>query len=588
MKKKSHGRNSLESKAFWTIVAGAAVFLLIISPFELIMHAYTIMTNYKRESRLDLAYAVSLIDPQYLEDLYKNTKEIYDKTPEELKQKQFTDEYRQIFVPLVDEQFLDYRRILVKCREEKELVNCYLIFTDEEKERFVFLIDGDKNDYAYLPGQWLSNENGEIEDLDTIDKIEESKWRLTITYGKLYGFTATNYIDLYDTQGNWIGYGVIDFSVNDFFQKLFDFLKIYIPFLVLIVTFGAHAISRILKRDLIVPLDNMANVAREYTARDKVKQTNVTHYFSNLKIDTNDEIQDLWESMVNMETDISETMIRIREVTEAQAKLQSKQDRINNELSIATRIQEGILPRNFPAFPDRTEFDIYASMIPAQQVGGDLYDFFLVDEDHLGLVMADVSGKGISASLFMTMAKTLIQNEAIKLHGRPGEVLKSVNAHLMSGNEAEMFVTVWFGVLDISTGNIVYSNAGHEYPAICKEGGKFELFKDIHGLPVAAMENAKFREGEFHLDPGDTLFVYTDGVTDANNPQKERFDIERMLEALNIKPDGTPKEINDNVRGAINQFMDTEPQFDDTTMMVVRYYGPADRGEESENHAQAD
>ena len=102
------------------------------------------------------------------------------------------------------------------------------------------------------------------------------------------------------------------------------------------------------------------------------------------------------------------------------------------------------------------------------------------------------------------------------------------------------------------------------------------------------MENAKFREGEFHLDPGDTLFVYTDGVTDANNPQKERFDIERMLEALNIKPDGTPKEINDNVRGAINQFMDTEPQFDDTTMMVVRYFGPADRGEESENHAQAD
>ena len=581
-------RDSLQSKAFWYLVLGAVVFLLVISPLELIMHSYTIMTNYKRESRLDLAYAVSLIDAQYLEDLYKKTKAIYDDTSEELKLDQFSDPYCEKFIPLVDDEFHSYRNILVKCREKKELVNVYLIFLDKEHDRYVFVIDGDQNEYAYLPGQWLSDENGEIADLDSIDDIEESNWRLNITYGRLYGFTATNFIDIYDTSGNRIGYGVIDFSVNDFFRKLFDFLKIYIPLLIVVIFLGARAIAKVLRKNIIVPIDNMAAVARDYTARDKVSQTNVTHYFSNLKIETNDEIQDLWQSMVNMETDISETMIRIREVTEEQAKLQSKQDRINNELSIATRIQEGILPRTFPAFPERKEFDLYASMIPALQVGGDLYDFFLIDEEHLGLVMADVSGKGISASLFMVMAKTLIQIEALKLHGHPAEVLKSVNEQLMSGNEAEMFVTVWFGVLTISTGDVVYANAGHEYPAICRKGGVFELYKDIHGLPVAAMEFAKYKEGEFHLDPGDTLYVYTDGVTDANNPKKERFDIPRMLEALNQNPKATPKELVDNVNQAINTFMDVEPRFDDTTMMAVRYFGSDGNGDESTNPAQSD
>ena len=213
-------------------------------------------------------------------------------------------------------------------------------------------------------------------------------------------------------------------------------------------------------------------------------------------------------------------------------------------------------------------------MKPALEVGGDFYDFFLIDEDHLGLVMADVSGKGISAALFMVIAKTLIQNEAMIHKDKPAEVLDAVNNRLMEGNEAEMFVTVWLGIVTLSTGDVVYVNAGHEFPAIARKGRRFELFRDIHGLPVAAMKKAKFKEGEFFLNPGDTLYVYTDGVTDANNPQKERFDVERMLDALNIKPDGTLEEINDNVRSEITKYMDGEPPFDDTTMLVFRYYGP--------------
>lgn len=572
--KKERNKRSLENKTFWIILVSALILVLIIVPFELIMHAYTIMVNYNRESELDLAYAVSLIDQEYLEKLYAETQKRYEATSEELKQQEFTDEYRNIFIDLVDDQFLDYRDILVKCREEKKLVNVYLILLDEKKERFVFVLDGDKPEYAYLPGQWLSNENGEIESFDKLREIENSNWKLSITYGKLSGFTATNYYDITDSNGKQIGYGVIDFDVNDFFNKLFDFLKIYIPFLIVVLFLGASRISKIVKRSIIVPVDALAASAKTYTARDKVNAIDSTDYFSTLNIHTDDEIEDLWKAMVNMEEDMNATMLRIREVTEEKLALKSHQERIQNELSIATRIQEGILPSTFPPFPERKEFDIYASMVPALEVGGDFYDFFLIDDDHLGLVMADVSGKGISGALFMVISKTLIQNETMINHGQPSKVLSIVNRRLLEGNEAEMFVTVWLGILTISTGEIVYVDAGHEYPAIAHKDGKFELFKDVHGMAVAALEFTKFKEGTIQLEPGDTLYLYTDGVTDANNPSKERFDTDRMVDALNINPNGTVKEINDNVHNAIRDFMQDEPPFDDTTMMVFRYNGP--------------
>ena len=572
--KKERNKRSLENKTFWIILVSALILVLIIVPFELIMHAYTIMVNYNRESELDLAYAVSLIDQEYLEKLYAETQKRYEATSEELKQQEFTDEYRNIFIDLVDDQFLDYRDILVKCREEKKLVNVYLILLDEKKERFVFVLDGDKPEYAYLPGQWLSNENGEIESFDKLREIENSNWKLSITYGKLSGFTATNYYDITDSNGKQIGYGVIDFDVNDFFNKLFDFLKIYIPFLIVVLFLGASRISKIVKRSIIVPVDALAASAKTYTARDKVNAIDSTDYFSTLNIHTDDEIEDLWKAMVNMEEDMNATMLRIREVTEEKLALKSHQERIQNELSIATRIQEGILPSTFPPFPERKEFDIYASMVPALEVGGDFYDFFLIDDDHLGLVMADVSGKGISGALFMVISKTLIQNETMINHGQPSKVLSIVNRRLLEGNEAEMFVTVWLGILTISTGEIVYVDAGHEYPAIAHKDGKFELFKDVHGMAVAALEFTKFKEGTIQLEPGDTLYLYTDGVTDANNPSKERFDTDRMVDALNINPNGTVKEINDNVHNAIHDFMQDEPPFDDTTMMVFRYNGP--------------
>lgn len=239
------------------------------------------------------------------------------------------------------------------------------------------------------------------------------------------------------------------------------------------------------------------------------------------------------------------------------------------ELNVASNIQHDMLPCIFPAFPERDEFDIYASMTPAKEVGGDFYDFFLIDGDHLATVIADVSGKGVPAALFMVIAKTLIKNQA-QTGASPGEVLKTVNNQLCENNEAEMFVTAWLGIYEISTGRLVAANAGHEYPAIRRADGSFELFKDKHGFVLAGMENTRYQEYELQLDPGDTLFVYTDGVTEATDAETVLYGTDRMLEALNRQGDCGPKELLSALKADIDRFVGKAPQFDDITMLGLR------------------
>jgi sigma-B regulation protein RsbU (phosphoserine phosphatase) len=232
-----------------------------------------------------------------------------------------------------------------------------------------------------------------------------------------------------------------------------------------------------------------------------------------------------------------------------------------------------MLPNIFPPFPERPEFDIYASMDPAKEVGGDFYDFFLIDDTHLGLVMADVSGKGVPAALFMMISKILVQNFAMTLRS-PAQVLQEVNRQLCANNREEMFVTIWFGVLDTATGKVTAANAGHEYPVLMPAGDKFALVKDRHGFVIGGMEDVRYKEYELTLTPGSRLFVYTDGVPEATNAQNEMFGTERMLEALNRDPSAAPKEILQNVKDAVESFVLDAEQFDDMTMLCLEYRGP--------------
>lgn len=242
------------------------------------------------------------------------------------------------------------------------------------------------------------------------------------------------------------------------------------------------------------------------------------------------------------------------------------------ELNVATNIQKSMLPSIFPAFPGRPEFDIYATMTPAKEVGGDFYDFFLVDDAHLAMVMADVSGKGVPAALFMMIAKTLIKN-TVQTGLSPKAVLEKVNNQLCENNDAEMFVTVWLGIMEIATGKMVCANAGHEYPAIKRKDGGFELFMDKHGFVLAGMEGVSYTEYEMELKPGDAIYVYTDGVAEATNAQYELYGTDRMIEALNAKNYADCKELLEAIHADINRFVGDAPQFDDITMLCLEMKG---------------
>ena len=284
------------------------------------------------------------------------------------------------------------------------------------------------------------------------------------------------------------------------------------------------------------------------------------------KIKTKDEIQVLSGSILRMETEIKDYIENIKAVT-------AEKERIGAELNVATQIQADMLPSIFPAFPGRNEFDIFASMTPAKEVGGDFYDFFLIDDDHLGMVMADVSGKGVPAALFMVIAKTLIKNSAQAGEYSPSKILSDVNEQLCEGNKAELFVTVWLAIVEISTGKGMAANAGHEHPVLKRKGGKYELIQYRHSPAVATMEGMKFREHEFEMNPGDSLFVYTDGVPEATNAQNELFGTERMLDALNSVTDPSNEEVLKNVKKCVDEFVGDAPQFDDLTMLGMTYYG---------------
>ena len=252
-------------------------------------------------------------------------------------------------------------------------------------------------------------------------------------------------------------------------------------------------------------------------------------------------------------------------------KVTAEKERISTELSLATKIQASMLPSIFPPFPDRTEFDIFASMDPAKEVGGDFYDFLLIDDDHLCLVMADVSGKGVPAALFMMATKIILANYA-KMGKKPSEILSAANTAICSKNREDMFVTVWLGILEISTGKLTAANAGHEFPVL-KQGDKFELYKDKHGFVLGGMDGMRYKEYEIMLKPGSKLFLYTDGVPEATNSEKQLFGTERMLAALNEQPDSHPEQILKNVRKSVDEFVKEAEQFDDLTMLCLEYIG---------------
>lgn len=376
------------------------------------------------------------------------------------------------------------------------------------------------------------------------------------------GWLCSAYENIVDSSGEPVCQVGVDIDMTDVMAERQQFLNHMIGFALILLAGSVAACVLLMRKMATKPLTMLseatvgfADRGDGFTAEDIIK----------LPITSNDEIGDLYQVIRAMQGRIVEYLDNLTRVT-------AEKERIGAELSIATQIQADMLPRIFPPFPERHDFDIYATMTPAKEVGGDFYDFFLIDDDHLGLVMADVSGKGVPAALFMVIAKTLIKNRAM-MGGGPAEILQYVNEQLCVGNEAELFVTVWLAIVELSTGKGLAANAGHEHPVLRRGDGKYELVVYRHSLAVAAMEGVRFREHPFELHPGDTLFVYTDGVPEATNAQNELFGTDRMLAALNRSPDSDPEALLHTVKAEIDSFVGDAPQFDDITMMCLHYNG---------------
>ena len=384
-------------------------------------------------------------------------------------------------------------------------------------------------------------------------------------YSEGYGYMLNGYRVLYDSKGKAVGLLCVEIDINRIKVSLRSYVRT-----VILIAAGLTAVIVLLylfntERYLIGPIERIAKSSDTFVKKMQQGVPPEELVFDDVQVRSGGELALMAENVKSLANGVATYMTNLQSVS-------AEKERIGTELALATRIQAAMLPHIFPAFPDRPEFDIYASMDPAKEVGGDFYDFFLVDDGHLCMIMADVSGKGIPAALFMMASKIILQSCAM-LGKSPAEILTMTNQAICSNNPENMFVTVWVGILELSTGKLIAANAGHEYPAIKHPDGSFQLFKDRHGFVLGGMEGMKYNQYALMLEPGSKLFLYTDGVPEAMDAEKELFGMERTIAALNEQPDAAPDQILKNIRRAVDDFVQDAEQFDDLTMLCLEYRG---------------
>lgn len=386
--------------------------------------------------------------------------------------------------------------------------------------------------------------------------LYETVYRVRTTDGSHPHITTM--VPVKDASDNVVAILCIQRPMRELNEARQPYLINIVVFTVLLAALSSVFATVYIRKQFVAPLRRVSEETSRF-AKENVKGEALG------EISKFTELRNLAGAIDTMETDMVHYIDNLTSVT-------AEKERIGAELSMATKIQAAMLPHVFPPFPERSEFDIYAAMNPAKEVGGDFYDFFLIDDDHLCMVIADVSGKGVPAALFMMASKIILQSCA-RLGKSAAEILTLTNEAVCSNNQENMFVTVWLGILEISTGKLTAANAGHESPALKRSNGRFERYTDKHGFVIGGMEGMRYKEYELQLEPGDTLFLYTDGVPEATDAEKKMFGMERMLAALNREPDALPEQVLKNVRGAVDDFVKDAEQFDDVTMLCMKYIG---------------
>ena len=474
-----------------------------------------------------------------------------------------------------DEYYKQMKERIDVLRKEQRLEYLYVFVP--RKDNLVYIWDAEnEEDTAYL---------GEVENYGSSDDKESAFAAMADnpsddlqieTYGR-YGMTASAYVPVYDSKDNPVAVVGVDISLPYVFLRIIPFILIMIAVILIITDVALVILYYNLNKNLVRPIRTL-----NHAVTDIVDQLDRDEAFE-VDVHTGDELEELSASFGKMYEDL-------RSYIKSLSAINEEKQRISAELSLARRIQAAVLPDIFPPFPEHSEFDIYARMTPAREVGGDFYDFFFIDENRLTLVIADVSGKGIPAALFMMIIKIMIKNYA-QSGKSPCQVLEELNRQVCQSNTGEMFVTVWLGILDIRSGLITAANAGHEYPVIKRAGEKFAVYREKHSFVVGGLDWVVYKDYQFKMNPGDTLFLYTDGVTEATDREEKMFGLDSLVEALNESQGQSPRELTDAVEEAIRVFVDGEEAFDDTTMLCLNYSGMSgseDSRSEAELQVEAD
>ncbi|MCC8100704.1 MAG: PP2C family protein-serine/threonine phosphatase [Clostridiales bacterium] len=554
-------KRSLQRKSILVILAFTLALAIASTAVSYQMYANSLDEHYKSLSENVAKTAISVLDTEAVNYYTQLVAGIYLENPApELKDEEEETAYLAQYEALQDEGYDELYQTLEKIRTASEVLSLYIIYVDADSQTCVYVVDGDDTENACPAGTWdiIYEQNyGIFED-------PAQGFPAYITNTEEYGWLCSTGVAIQDEDGSVLAYVMVDISMDQVMQERYDYLaRISVVLLAVTVVLLLFFLKTV-NYTVVKPINQLAQAASSYVSARK--DATGHSLLAGLDIHTGDEVENLAEAMKQMEQDINDYIENLTTVT-------AEKERIGAELDIARHIQSSMLPCIFPAFPDREEFDIYATMDPAKEVGGDFYDFFMVDERHLAVVVADVSGKGIPAALFMVIGKTLIKD-----HTQPGislgSVFVSVNNLLCDSNSEGMFITAFEGVLDLMTGEFAYVNAGHEIPYLCRKGETFEPYKVRAGFVLAGMEDIPYREGKLTLEPGDRIFLYTDGVPEATDADNQMFGLERMRDTLNQNLALSPEQLLPAVKEATERFVDKAPQFDDLTMLCLEYRRP--------------
>ena len=559
-------KSSLLAKVTGITLASSLLMGSVILIIGLTLYTIALVDQYITES-FCLARSTAVVADSFpeTEHIADQVMEVYHSMTDEEREDFRSEQYREKFSFIEqDEKWKQLRSMLGTMRKQSDVQYLYLGVYDEETHKLVYICDPDKNPQTLCPpGEWEVPDKGELEKFLSWD----GKGQLyDIGRSTRHGYMCTSGYPLKNSKGKVFAFIMTDVTLMGVVKGVGLLAVQYFAALVLILLFISSYLRKKLTKTLVDPINSISEAAQDYV-RDRNAGITATDHFDKLEVHTGDEIEHLTMIMADMEHNIAA-------YEQALSKAVAEREREHTEMDLASRIQMNMLPMTFPAFPDRDEFDIYASMDPAREVGGDFYDFFLIDEDHLCIIIADVSGKGIPAALFMMASMIIVGNTAMTAKGYdPGAMLTAANKVIYMHNLEDMFVTLWLGILEISTGKLSAANAGHEYPAIRRPDGSFELLKDKHGLVLGIMEDTEYEQYKLKLEPGSKIFVYTDGLAEATDSDNELFGTDRIIETLNTDPDAKPEELLKTMKHAVDLFVGDTPQFDDLTMLCLEYNG---------------